>query len=273
MRSASCSDGISSEKKATFFPAFAAAWVATLSAKAVLPTDGRAASTTSCPGWSPRVFLSSVWNPVGTPVMGDCAGLDPLLDRLELLERLPDGLLDGPERLGADALRRGEDLLLRRLEEALHVRAGLVPALHERLRDEHHVAQAGEVLHRRARSAPTFAVGADRALEREAAARAGPRRRGAPSRRAAAAPSPGRGSSPPSRARRTPRTRAGARAGRSRAAGASPRPGRRRCRPRGSRRAPPAPTRGCGAGRARCGAASGGVGAADGIVLRHGRAH
>ena len=68
MRRASCSAGISSENTATRLPAFTAACVATLSAKAVLPTEGRAASTTSAPGCRPSSFWSSPLMPVGTPV-------------------------------------------------------------------------------------------------------------------------------------------------------------------------------------------------------------
>jgi hypothetical protein len=94
------------------------------------------------------------------------AGLDALLDGLELLERLPDRLLDRAERLRPDALRRAEDLLLRGLEEALDVRPRLVAALHEPLRHEHHVAEAREVLHD-ARVVADVRGGADGALERE----------------------------------------------------------------------------------------------------------
>ena len=69
-RSASWSEGISSEKKATFLP-LRPALAATLRAKAVLPTEGRAAMMVSEPGCRPRVFLSSEAKPVGTPVMKD----------------------------------------------------------------------------------------------------------------------------------------------------------------------------------------------------------
>ena len=70
-RRASWSEGISSEKKATFRSNLVAAAVAMLSAKAVFPTEGRAAMMVSVPGCRPRVFLSSEAMPVGTPVMGD----------------------------------------------------------------------------------------------------------------------------------------------------------------------------------------------------------
>jgi len=93
MRRASWSEGISREKNATFLPCFVAAWLAMLRAKAVLPTDGRAASTMSAPGWSPSVFLSSVAMPVGTPVMGD----RPACTRFWIASRFSRARITGSE--------------------------------------------------------------------------------------------------------------------------------------------------------------------------------
>ncbi len=121
MRSASWSEGISSEKKATFLPARVAAWAATLRAKAVLPTEGRAARTVSVPGWKPRVFLSRDVDAGRHPGDGREPGLDPLLHRLQVFQGAEGRLGDPLQGLDAGALGGAEHLLLRGVEEALDV--------------------------------------------------------------------------------------------------------------------------------------------------------
>ncbi len=67
-RNASCEADISIENTATDFLAWIAACSAMLSAKAVLPIDGRAATMIRSDGCRPEVRLSRSTKPVGTPV-------------------------------------------------------------------------------------------------------------------------------------------------------------------------------------------------------------
>ena len=69
MRLASCSRGISREKKATVLRATMAACCAMLSMKAVLPIEGRAPTRMNSPPWKPVVNRSSSAKPEGTPWM------------------------------------------------------------------------------------------------------------------------------------------------------------------------------------------------------------
>jgi hypothetical protein len=66
MRAAISCRPISSVKNSTGTPD-RAAWVAMLQPATVLPTDGRAATITSCPGSSPPVISSKRVKPVASP--------------------------------------------------------------------------------------------------------------------------------------------------------------------------------------------------------------
>ena len=68
IRTASCAAPISIENTATGSPSFSATCSAMLMANAVLPIDGRAASTTRSPACRPAVMRSRSMKPVGTPV-------------------------------------------------------------------------------------------------------------------------------------------------------------------------------------------------------------
>ena len=69
MRVMSCSEGISIEKITTdaFTPALSAAYSAMLTAKVVLPIEGRPATTTRSPPRRPPVLRSNSSKPVGRP--------------------------------------------------------------------------------------------------------------------------------------------------------------------------------------------------------------
>ncbi len=69
IRMTSCSAPISRLKIATFSSVLVATFCATFSAKAVLPTEGRAATIIKSLRWKPAVILSKSRNPVGTPVI------------------------------------------------------------------------------------------------------------------------------------------------------------------------------------------------------------
>ena len=136
---------ISSENSATGFCSVTATCSAMLSARLVLPIDGRAARITRFDCCSPEVSRSSSPKPVGEA--GDAAAVAVLEQQREPVERLVERLLDEREVLARAVLRDLVDLLLGHVEQLARVARAVVAELRDLGADADQPAQHRHLAH------------------------------------------------------------------------------------------------------------------------------